>query len=162
MVSALYGQVYLHLTFHNNEFCHPPLEKHWTMLSVCYHHLGVSRWAEKILPCHQLMPYKCIQFRGVHMCDAPRNCDRISNPSIENESPREKAVPEKENASASPSAPIDKGLPFWCSGNVGFSQRKPLQPLLYSWSLTNVCALSWLHIFGAKIPDEGKSHSGMW
>lgn len=132
------------------------------MLSGCYHHLGVSRWAEKIVPCDQLMPYKCIQFRGVHVYDAPRNCDRISSPSIETESQKENKVPEKENATASPSAPIDKGQPFRCSDNAGFSQRKPLQPLLYSWSLTNVRTSSWLHIFGAKIPGEGKSHSDMW
>lgn len=78
------------------------------ILSVCYHHLGVSRWAEKILPCHQLMPYKRIQFRGARVCDAPRNCECVSSPSIETESQKEKEVPEKENATALPSAPPDQ------------------------------------------------------
>ena len=48
------------------------------------------------------------------MCDAPRDCDRISGPSIETESQKEKEVPEKENATVSPSAPLDKGQPFRC------------------------------------------------
>lgn len=96
------------------------------------------------------------------MCDVPRNCDHISSSSSEAESQKEKEVPEKENATASPSAPLGKGQPFRCSVNASFSQRKPLQLLLYSWSLTNVCAVSWLHIFGAEITREGKSLHAMW
>lgn len=96
------------------------------------------------------------------MCDVSHNCEHISSSSSEAESQKEKEVPGKENATASPSSHVGKAQPFGCSDNASFSQIKPLQPLLYSWSLTNVCALSWLHIFRAEIPGEGKSHSAMW
>jgi len=72
------------------------------------------------------MPYKYIQVRDVHMCDAPSNCDRISSPSIETESQKEKEDPEKENVASSSSASLDKGQPFRYSDNAGSFQRKPL------------------------------------
>lgn len=126
--------MYLYLTFHNNGFCHSPLENHWVILSVCYHHLGLSRWAEKILPCHQLMPYKRIQFRGANLCEAPRNCECVSSPSIETESQKEKSQKKKMQLPCL-QLPQIKGQTFRCPDKAGSSQSKPLQPLLYRWSL---------------------------
>lgn len=154
--------MYLYLTFHNNGFCHSPLENHWVILSVCYHHLGVSRWAEKILPCHQLMPYKRIQFRGANLCEAPRNCECVSSPSIETESQKEKEVPEKENATALPSAPPDQRAALQVSRQSWLLPKKATPAPAILLVVNKIWALSWLHIFGANVPGEGKSYSHMW